>query len=354
MQSNAPASRTGGPGTGGHTPDGFRALRVEKDDDGVRRTVARVQDEVLPAHGVTVEVAYSSLNYKDALSATGNRGVTRNYPHTPGIDAVGTVSASDDPAFGVGERVICTGFDLGMDTPGGFGERIRVPASWLVPLPDGMDERQAMGWGTAGFTAAMALAALRDHGVTPELGPLVVTGASGGVGTLAVGIAAALGYEVVASSGSPGAAELLRRLGASRILPREALSEAPDRPLLKGAFAGGVDTVGGATLASLLKQTVVGGAVAACGAVGGSELPLSVFPFILRGVALLGIDSQHCPRERREEMWRRLADPWRFAALDDVPGLVREVGLEELEGAILAILEGRTTGRIRVRPTLAP
>ncbi len=303
----------------------------------------------LPENDVTVRVAYSSLNYKDALSATGNRGVSRNYPHTPGIDAAGTVVESADPRFAPGAEVLITGFDLGMDTAGGFGEYVRVPGAWVVPLPAGLGPREAMAIGTAGFTAALALERLAFAGATADLGPLVITGATGGVGSLAITLAASAGYEVVASTGKPEAHALLTRLGAARIVPRSELGEATDRALLRGVYAGGIDTVGGVTLENLVKGTAVGGAVAACGLVGGAALDLTVHPFILRGVALMGVSSQHAPMETRLELWQQLADngDLRRALTDDE--LVHEVALDELEGQIGRILAGNVVGRVVVR-----
>lgn len=330
-------------------PSSYRALRVYVDDEGVRRGVEEVPFTTLPEHAVTVRVEYSSLNYKDALSASGNRGVTRNYPHTPGIDAAGTVVHSTDPAFEAGQAVVVTGFDLGMNTPGGYGEYVRVPAEWLVPLPAGLSTRDAMALGTAGVTAALALERLAFAGAVSELGPLVVTGASGGVGSVAVLLAAEAGYEVIASSGKAEAADLLRRFGASEVVGRAPLNEATERPLLKGLYAGAIDTVGGVTLENLIKSTVVGGAVAACGLVGGADLRLTVHPFILRGVALVGVDSQHVPADARLELWRTLAESAAVKAALSAPGLVTEVGLDELEGHIEGILAGGVTGRVVVR-----
>ncbi len=329
-------------------PTSYRALRVDVQDGVAHREVAAVPWETLPDLDVTVRVSHSSLNYKDALSATGNRGVTRRFPHTPGIDAAGTVVASRDPRFAPGDAVLCTGYDLGMDTPGGMAEYVRVPADWLVRRPPGLDAFTAMALGTAGFTAALALDRLRAAGVEPSLGPLVVTGASGGVGSLAVALLARAGFEVVASTGKPGAAALLSRLGAARLIPREELGAVGDRPLAPAAYAGGVDTVGGATLAGLLKSTVVGGAVAACGLVGGAELPLTVFPFILRGVALMGVTSQHANAAVRDQVWGRLAADAGLLSLLADGDLVRHVPLEGLEAEIGAILAGRVTGRVVV------
>ncbi len=326
----------------------FRAYRVHVDGESVRRGVETVTRDVLPDYEVDVAVAYSSLNYKDALSASGNRGVTKSYPHTPGIDMAGTVVASRSERFAPGDEVLCTGFDLGMNTPGGFGELVSVPAEWLTPRPTGLGAKEAMAIGTAGFTAALALDRIAAAGVTPELGPLVVTGASGGVGTLAVWLAARAGFEVVASTGTPAAHELLAALGAGRVIARDELGEPTQRPLLSTEFSGGIDTVGGVTLANLLKRTTVGGAVAACGLVGGAELPTTVFPFILRGVALMGVDSQHASPEARDRLWADLA-----SAASSAPAtlrrLVTETSLEDLDGYVDDLLGGRTVGRVVVR-----
>ena len=308
-----------------------------------------VEPDVLPDHDVVVRVWASSLNYKDALSASGNRGVTRSYPHTPGIDVAGEVTASRDARFAPGDLVLCTGYDLGMDTPGGFGEYVSVPGDWLVRLPEGLSPEDAMVLGTAGLTAALALRRLASVGAGPGLGPLVVTGASGGVGSLAVWLAARAGYEVVASTGTPAAEGLLARLGAARVAPRSELAERTDRPLLKGELAGAIDTVGGVTLANLLKRTAIGGAVAACGLVGGAELETTVYPFILRGVALLGVDSQHASAAERAAAWEELARAWREDG-ERLRELVTVVDLGGLEEQVERILSGRTVGRVVVRP----
>jgi len=329
-------------------PSSYRALRVSVTDAGVHREVAAVPWETLPDHDVTVRVSHSSLNYKDALSATGNRGVTRRFPHTPGIDAAGRVVASRDPRFTTGDEVLCTGYDLGMDTPGGMAEYVRVPGDWLVKRPPGLSAATAMALGTAGFTAALALDRLHAAGVEPAAGPVVVTGASGGVGSLAVALLSGRGFEVVASTGKPGAAALLGRLGAGSTISREELAAADARPMSTAVYGGGVDTVGGNTLVNLIKRTVVGGAVAACGLVGGPDLPLTVFPFILRGVALMGVTSQHAGAEVREDAWRRLSADARLMALLTDEELVRHVALDAVEGEIQAILAGRVTGRVVV------
>jgi acrylyl-CoA reductase (NADPH) len=323
----------------------FRAFRVEKQGDTFTHGVQEVPTEVLPENAVTVRVAYSSLNYKDALSATGNPGVTKTYPHTPGIDAAGTVVNSEDARFMEGDEVIVTSYDLGMNTPGGFGELIRVPAEWALPLPDGLNLREAMVLGTAGLTAGLCLEALLAHGLVPDRGPVVVTGASGGVGSVAVALCAKLGFETLASTGTEAAHGWLRDLGAADIVPRSELAEASERPLLKARFAGAVDTVGGEPLSNVVKSLQPRAAVAACGLVAGPQLSLTVFPFILRGVSLLGIDSAACPMDVRQRVWRELAGEWKV----DLSAITLEVTLIELDGVIDEILAGQTQGRVLVR-----
>ncbi len=323
----------------------FRAFRVEKTEAGFSRSVQTLDADTLPDGALTVAVAYSSLNYKDALSATGSPGVTKAYPHTPGIDAAGTVVASRDERFNVGDEVIVTSYDLGMNTPGGFGELIRVPAEWAVPLPGGLGLREAMVLGTAGLTAGLCLDALLAHGLEPEGGPVVVTGASGGVGSVAVALLAHLGFETLASTGTKAAHGWLRKLGASDILPRSELGEVTERPLLKARFAGAIDTVGGEPLSNIVKSLNPRAAVAACGLVAGPKLSLTVFPFILRGVSVLGIDSAACPMDVRRRVWEKLAGVWKV----DLSVATREVTLGELSGVIDDILAGVTQGRVLVR-----
>lgn len=323
----------------------FRAFRVSRSGDTFVRQVEQIAFATLPEHDLTVRVAYSSLNYKDALSATGNPGVSKTYPHTPGIDAAGTVVESRDPRFAPGDEVIVTSYDLGMNTPGGLGEYVRVPADWALPLPRGLSLRDAMVLGTAGLTAGLGTEALLTHGLEPARGPVVVTGASGGVGSVAVALLSKLGFEVWASTGTEAAHGWLRELGAAEILPREALAEPSERPLLEARFAGGIDTVGGEPLATLIKSLQYGASVAACGLVAGPQLSLTVFPFILRGVNLLGIDSAACPMAKRREVWEKLAGPWRV----ELSPVTREVTLDELSPVIDEILLGRTQGRVLVR-----
>lgn len=324
-------------------------MRVALEGSGVVRRVETRPSASLPAGDVTVRVRYSALNYKDALSASGNRGVTRDFPHTPGIDAAGTVLTSGDTRFAEGDEVVCTGFDLGMNTPGGFGQLIRVPGDWLVPLPSGLTARDAMVVGTAGITAALALARLRSVAAGPELGPFVVTGASGGVGSFATALLATAGYTVIASTGKPRAHAFLADLGADTVIAREELSRPAGKQLQRAVYGGGIDTVGGTTLVNVINGTVPGGAVAACGLVGGVELPANVFPFILRGVALLGVDSQHVAMPLRLRLWQELASAWAAGTFEALAAAAGEVSLSELAAKIDAILAGEVIGRVVVR-----
>ena len=322
---------------------GFKALIVEQTAPGqfIRRIGERRIGD-LPPGEVVVKVRYSSLNYKDALSATGNPGVTRTFPHTPGIDAAGEVVACADGRFAVGEQVIVTGFDLGMNTAGGFGQYIRVPSAWGVSLPDGMSPRESMALGTAGFTAALSVVKLAQSGVTPDQGDVLVTGASGGVGSVAVALLARAGYRVVAATGKLAEEGGLRELGAAEVIHRDDLLKGAERPMMKERWAGAVDVVGGETLAAVLKATRYGGTVTCCGLVGSADLNVTVFPFILRGVSLLGIDSVQCPMPLRRDVWQRLAGDWK---LDTLQQVVHETVLDELEEPILGMLRGEAKGR---------
>ncbi len=326
----------------------FPCYYVQKDASGVRAEPTRRTLADLPPGDVLVRVAYSSLNYKDGLSATGNPGVTRKFPHVPGIDCAGTVEASRAADLRPGEAVVITGHDQGQNTWGGLAGFVRVPAGWIVKLPAGLTPRAAMSYGTAGLTAAQCVEALQLRGVMPGAGEVIVTGASGGVGSIAVGLLAKLGYDVTAVSGKPAAAELLQRLGARRIVGRGDVDDKSGKPLLAARYIGAVDSVGGNTLATLLKSMQRGGVVAACGLVGGAELPLTVFPFILRGVDLAGIDSVECPPDQRRRIWSNLAGPWSLPQLED---LTTEITLDEVGTYVERILKGETTGRIVVRPT---
>jgi acrylyl-CoA reductase (NADPH) len=326
-------------------PDRYRAFVARGDGRRPFGSVETLALSDLPQHPVTVRVEASSLNYKDALSAAGRPGVTRQYPFVPGIDAAGEVVESSDEGWREGDRVIVTSYDLGMNTPGGFGEFIRVPAAWPVAMPPSWDAATAMAYGTAGLTAALAAAALERAGARPGRGPVAVTGASGGVGTIAVALLAASGHEVIAVTGRPAAAERLRALGARETWGREQLEAGGSKTLLRPDLMAAVDVVGGDPLAQLLKRVQPGGAVAAVGNVAGGELVTTVYPFILRGISLLGIDSATCPRAEREAAWARLAASHLDQALH---GSLRDVDLDGLEPHLAALLDGGIDGRARL------
>lgn len=333
----------------------FPAYVVREPGDGsssgaggnARGGVEQLVVDELPLGEVVIEVEFSSLNYKDALASRGHRGVVGKLPHVPGIDAAGRVVDSTSPDFAAGDAVLVTGYGLGSERWGGYSRLIRVPAEWPVQLPEGFSPRDAMIRGTAGFTAGQAVDALLRHGVQPGDGPVLVTGATGGVGVFAVAILARLGFEVVAMTGKDACADRLRELGAAEVVGRDALDTASGRPLLKGAWAGGVDTVGGAPLAALVRSTSYRGCVACCGLVAGADLPLTVHPFILRGVTLAGIDSAKCPRGPRLEVWRRLAGEWRVELHE---AWVTTVSLDHLPDRIDEILAGNVAGRTLVVP----
>lgn len=325
----------------------FTALVVEKTAD--KQFVRDIRERPLadlPEGDLLLRVRYSSLNYKDALSATGHPGVTRQFPHTPGIDAAGEVVSCGSGQFAPGEQVIVTGYDLGMETDGGWGQYIRIPSEWAVRLPAGLTLREAMVIGTAGFTAALSVLKLELAGVKPADGEILVTGATGGVGSIAVAILARSGFRVVAATGKSADEAFLLSLGATEVIPRSEVAEGAGRPLLRERWAGAVDVVGGETLAAVVKSTRYGGTVTCCGLVGSTELPLNVYPFILRGVSLMGIDSVNCPVATRLQVWERLAGAWKPAHLADV---VTEVTLEGVEEKIHAMLHGEVRGRVVVK-----
>lgn len=297
----------------------------------------------LPEGDVVVRVSHSSVNYKDALSAQGNPGVTRQFPHTPGIDAVGLVVSDSSGTFNAGDEVIVTGYDLGMNTPGGFGEYIRVPANWLVKKPMALSPLQSMAIGTAGLTAAWCVQKLLHNGINPAQGPVLVTGASGGVGSVAVNLLSDLGFEVHAMSGSEAAQSMLKNLGASQILPRQHIEDGVKKPLLKEVWAGAVDCVGGDMLFQVIKSLKYGGSVACCGLVAGPAMSsATVFPFILRGVNLLGVDSVNVPLAEKAALWGKLAEEWRLSGLEQ---LTQVIGPAEVPGTLQQILKGETLGR---------
>ena len=324
----------------------FRAFVVDKPAGGpFTRGLRELQTSDLPPGEVTVRVTWSSVNFKDGLAAREDGRVARSYPLVPGIDLAGEVAASDDPAFPVGTAVLANGYEIGTARHGGYADLARIPSGWVVPLPDGLDARDAMAIGTAGFTAAMSVAALEDHGLRPGAGPVLVTGASGGVGSTAIAILASRGHEVWAATGKADEQTRLRALGASGFLSRDEVT-APGRPLDSARWAGAVDTVGSATLPYVLRTLRIGAAVASSGNASGAELNTTVFPFILRGVSLLGMDSANMAIEPRRALWGRLAADLRPRGIDDG---VTEVNLETLEPALDTIVAGQARGRWVVR-----
>jgi putative YhdH/YhfP family quinone oxidoreductase len=330
------------------TPDTpFQALVVTEQADGTfTRAIETRTIGDLALSALLIRVQYSSLNYKDALSASGNKGVTRTFPHTPGIDAAGVVVESDSDDFVVGDEVVVIGYDLGMNTAGGYGEYIRVPASWAVKMPASLTPRQSMIYGTAGFTAGMSVARIVEHGIKPTDGEILVTGATGGVGSVAVALLAKLGYNVVAATGKGDQHDWLRELGATSIVGRDEINDDSRRSMLRERWAGVVDTVGGNMLTTALKAAKYGSAVTCCGLVASPKLESSIFPFILRGVTLYGIDSVECARQVRLQIWDRLATEWK---LDNLDSLATERTLAELPAEIAKILQGEQVGRVVVK-----
>lgn len=320
----------------------FKAVLLEEAEGKVKASVQQLDDARLPAGEVTIRVAYSTLNYKDGMVLAGIGRLVRDYPHVPGIDLAGTVEASDSPDFKVGDEVLCTGYRLGEIHWGGYAQRARLPAKWLVKLPQGLSTKHAMAIGTAGFTAMQCVLGLEKHGLTPDAGEVLVTGATGGVGSVAVAILAKLGYTVVGSTGKDSEHDYLRSLGAASIIDRKELSEPSKRPLASERWAGAVDTVGSHTLANVLAAMKYGSSVAACGLAQGNDLPTTVIPFILRGVNLLGIDSVMCPMPLRQEIWSRLVRDLPAEKLDAATKIVPLAQVIE-EGA--KILKGGVRGR---------
>jgi acrylyl-CoA reductase (NADPH) len=323
----------------------FKALRIDKVEKGTSAKLVQFDEAELMDGDVTVRVEWSTLNYKDGLALTGKAPVVRRFPMIAGIDFAGTVEQSSNPAWNAGDRVVCNGWGMGETHLGAYAEKARVKGDWLVKLPDGISSRDAMAIGTAGYTAMLSVMALERHGLTPAAGPVVVTGAAGGVGSVATAILSKLGYHVVASTGRTSEADYLKHLGASEIIDRSELS-ATAKPLAKERWAGGVDSVGSTTLANLLSMTKYGGAIAACGLAAGMDLPSSVAPFILRGVSLLGIDSVMCPIEKRRTAWARLARDLDKSKLAEITS---EITLEQVADAGAKILAGQVRGRIVVR-----
>lgn len=323
----------------------FKAIRIDEADKGTTTALAQFDEAELMEGDVTVRVEWSTLNYKDGLALTGKAPVVRRFPMIAGIDFAGTVEASSHPQWKAGDQVVCTGWGQGETHLGAYAEKARVKGDWLVALPQGLSARDAMAIGTAGFTAMLSVLALEKHGVSPKSGPVVVTGAAGGVGSVATAVLSKLGYHVIASTGRASEADYLESLGAAEVIDRNELS-APAKPLAKERWAGGVDSVGSTTLANLLSMTKYGGAIAACGLAAGMDLPSSVAPFILRGVCLLGIDSVMCPIEPRKAAWQRLASDLDRSKLSEI---ITEIPLAEVPEWGAKILAGQVRGRIVVK-----
>ena len=323
----------------------FQAIVIEKTDSGQKIALTDFDEKNLMEGDVTIRVEWSTINYKDGLAVSGKAPVVRRFPMIPGIDLAGTVEASSHPDWKSGDKVICNGWGLGETHLGAYGAKARVRGDWLVPLPRNMSSRDAMAIGTAGYTAMLCVMALEQHGFAAERGPVIVTGAAGGVGSIAVALLAKLGRHVIASTGRAQEADYLKSLGAVEIIDRKELS-GPAKPLAKERWAAGIDTVGSTTLANVLSMTGYGGAVAACGLAGGMDLPASVAPFILRGVSLLGIDSVMCPIARRREAWKRLETD---LDRDKLATMTSEIGLADVITTAPSILEGKVRGRIAVK-----
>lgn len=324
----------------------FKSLVVyEREDGSFEQKIEKRDIDSLPEGDVLVRVHYAALNFKDALSCTGNKGVTRNYPHTPGIDAVGVIESSNSDEFSIGESVIVTSYDLGMNTSGAFSEYIRVPKEWVIKLPENLTLKEAGTYGTGALTAGLSLYKLEQNGITPKSGKILVTGSTGGVGSFAVSILAKAGYEVVAMSGKADKIEFLKEMGASEVIGRDVIDVANKRALLKPLFAGCIDTVGGDILASIFKYISYGGSVTNCGLVASPAINTTVFPFILRGINLLGIDSAETPRELRCKIWEKLSNEWKV----DTSSITTEHSLEDLPELVQKILKGKLSGRAVIK-----
>ena len=324
----------------------FKALVSSESNKKFESKVQSRTIQDLPEGDVLIKVYFSSLNYKDALSAIGNKGVSRNYPHTPGIDAAGIIETSESKNFKVGEEVIVTGYDLGMNTSGGFSEYIRVPSEWVVKKPEGISLSESMALGTAGLTAGLCVRKLINHKLTPDSGKLFVTGATGGVGIVAMMLLSKLGFEVVAITGKLDSQDMLKKYGASEVITRVDLDQPLISPLQKSIYAGGIDAVGGNVLSNLLCATSQRAAIACCGMVNGADLNTSVFPFILRGISLYGVDSAETELGIKEEVWNNFSSAWK---LEDLENQIKEITLSDLPAEIDTILKGQQIGRIRVK-----
>ena len=321
----------------------YKAFFTQETESGFSNSIESLSTADLEENDLLIKVSYSSLNYKDALSASGNKGVTRTYPHTPGIDAVGEVVKSNSSDFKDGDKIIVTGYDLGMNTYGGFGQYISIPATWAISLPNELSEAEAMSIGTAGLTAGLCVRKLLQNDLTPDSGDVLVTGASGGVGSVAVMVLSKLGFNVVALTGKQDQVDYLESLGASSVVIRSQMEE-QGKPLQKGIYQGGVDTVGGNILSNFISQTSQRGAITCCGNVASDKLETSIFPFILRGVTLIGIDSAESLLEVKKEIWNNFSSDWKI----DLEKITKEVYLESLSDEVEKILKGNQVGRIRV------
>lgn len=322
----------------------FQGILIEKDDTGYRASLGSLSDEQLPDGDVTIDVQYSTLNYKDALAITGKSPVVRQFPMVPGIDLVGVVSQSDSDSISVGDTVLLNGFGVGEVHWGGLAEKARLNSDWLIPLPESLSAKQAMAIGTAGYTAMLCVIALENHGLTPDSGPILVTGANGGVGSYAIAILSALGFNVIASTGRPQEADHLKALGASDVIDRASLSE-PGRPLGKEQWAGAIDSVGSQTLVNVCAGLKYGGTVAACGLAQGFDFPATVMPFILRGVTLAGIDSVMRPLNDRIEAWQRLGQ---ILTPERIDSISTDIGLDQVIDTADRLLKGEVRGRVIV------
>jgi len=323
----------------------FKALVVRQDGVNFTRSIEQRNISELPKGEVLIRVYFSSLNYKDGLSSSGDKTVTRHYPHTPGIDAAGIVESSKVSNFKTGDQVVVISYDLGANTSGGFGQFIQVPSDWVMPLPKGLSLRESMIYGTAGYTAGLSVSLLQDQGIMPSSGPILVTGATGGVGSISVALLASLGYSVSASSGKKSADIFLKELGASEVINREQVIDKMKRTLLKEVWSGAIDTVGGVTLETILKSCKKKGAVVSAGLVSSSNLSITVFPFVLRGISLIGTGASETSMHKRKEIWSKLAGDWKLKKLDYI---VTDCNLEELDAKLDKILIGKQQGRVVV------
>lgn len=319
----------------------FKSFLVSKVNDDFKNEVIQKNINSLPKGDTLIKVKYSSLNYKDVLSSIGNKGVTKNYPHTPGIDASGIIVKSENENYKKGDKVIITGFDLGMNTSGGFQEYIRVPSSWIIKLPKNLSLKESMIYGTAGFTAALSVEKLISSNVKPKDGDILVTGATGGVGSIAISILNKLGYSVIGATGKLEEKDFILNLGAKDIIDRSLLNENKKSPLLKSKWAGVIDTVGGSILSNAIKSTKYGGCITCCGNVASHKFDTTVYPFILRGVSLLGIDSVQCPINLRQSIWNNLASKWKTEFTNNI----NEISLSDLDKNINLMLKGNHKGR---------